>query len=53
MLVCCGSGCWGEGDGVAECFKLADVGAFLGFWVDVFGVVISAEVGEGGVRVGQ
>ena len=34
------SGGWGEGDGVAEGFELADVVAFLGFWVDVFGVVV-------------
>jgi hypothetical protein len=27
-----GSGCWCEGDGVAECFEFADVLAFAGGW---------------------
>ncbi len=48
-----GSGCWGEGDGVAECFELSDVVAFLGLWIEVCGVVVGAEVGVGGVGVGQ
>ena len=33
-----------EGDGVAEGFELADVVAFLGLRVEVFGEVVGAEV---------
>jgi hypothetical protein len=42
-----------EGDSVAECFKLADVVAFLGVGVDVSVVVVDAEVVEPGVGVGK
>lgn len=38
MVVLCGSGGRGEGDGAAEGFELTDVVAFLGVRVDVAGV---------------
>src|SRR6266516_7071214 len=48
-----GSGGGGEGDGVAECFELADVVAGLAASVDAAGVVAGAQVGEAGGGVGQ
>ena len=48
-----GSGDWGQGDGVAECFELADVVAFLVVVGDAVVVEVGAEVVEVAVRVGQ
>lgn len=53
MLVVVGSGCWGEGDGVAEGFELANVVASLAVRVDVAGEVIGTEIGEDRVLVVQ
>src|SRR6476646_7136722 len=39
-----GSGGRGKGDGVAEGFQLADVVAFLGIRVEVFGEVVGSEI---------
>jgi hypothetical protein len=47
------SGCLGEGDGVPECFELADVVAGLALGVDAAGVVAGAEVVVAGSGVGQ
>jgi hypothetical protein len=47
-----GSGCLGEGDGVAEGFELADVAAGLALGVDAGGVVGGAEFAEPGGGVG-
>ena len=46
-----GSGGWGEGDGVPECFQLPDVVAGLAAGVGAAGVVAGAEVvvADGGV----
>ena len=38
-----------EGDGVAEGLQLADVVAFLGVRVEVFGEVVASEISEPGV----
>jgi hypothetical protein len=46
-----GRGC--EGDGVAECFELADVAAFLDVRVCAAAEVIGAEITEPGVRILQ
>jgi len=47
-----GSGCLGEGDGVAEGFELADVAACLALGTGAAGVVGGAELAEVGVGIG-
>src|SRR5580704_1089755 len=47
------SGCWGEGDLVAECHELADEVAGPSVRVDATLVEVGAQVDEAGVRVGE
>jgi hypothetical protein len=42
-----------EGDSVTEGLEPSDVGALLGFGVDVSGVVVGAEVVEVGLGIGE
>src|SRR5215831_14128220 len=48
----CGSGCLGQGDGVAEGFELADVAACLALGAGAAGVVGGAEFAEPGGGIG-